>query len=175
MATSSQIKNVVVVGATGNLGTVVIKALVEAKNFNITAVSRNPPSTAFPTSSTLTIKTGDYASPSFLSEIFANQDAVVFTLHWTAVLDLEIKMIEAAAETGVKWVFPVEFGGDNANKKLQGAVPIYGAKREPREKIEELSGKYEGLKWIGVVTNPWFDFVGFCFGVLREREMANNI
>jgi uncharacterized protein YbjT (DUF2867 family) len=59
------------VGATGNLGTVVIKALVEAENFNITAVSRNPPSAAFPTSSSLTVKTGDYTSSPFLSEIFA--------------------------------------------------------------------------------------------------------
>jgi uncharacterized protein YbjT (DUF2867 family) len=151
------------------------KPLAETKNFSITAVSRNPPSTAFPTSSTLTIKTGDYTSPSFLSEIFVNQDAVIFTLHWTAVPDLEIRMIEAAAEAGVKWILPVEFGGDNTNKRLEGAVPIYAAKREPREKIEELSGKYEGLKGIGIVTNPWFDFVSFCFGILKERGMADNI
>ena len=83
-------------------------------------------------------------------------------------------MIEAAAEAGVKWVLPVEFGGDNANKRLEEAVPIYAVKRAPRKKIEELSGKYEGFKWIGIVTNPWFDFVSFCFGIWREWDMADN-
>lgn len=154
MTTPSQIKNVVVVGATGNLGTVVTKALVEAKTFSITAVSRNPPSASFPSSPSLTIKTGDYTSPSFLSKIFAGQDAVVFTLHYSAIPDLEIRMIEAAAEAGVKWIFPVEFGSDLANKNIEEVSPMFAAKRAPREKVEELAAKYEGLKWVGVITNP---------------------
>ena len=68
----------------------------------------------------------------------------------------------------MKWVFPVEFGGDNGNLRLEKAVPVFAAKRPPREKIEALAEKYEGLKWIGVVTNPWFDFVSFNLRVMRE-------
>ncbi|KAE9367683.1 NAD(P)-binding protein [Stipitochalara longipes BDJ] len=158
MAVSSYIKNVVVVGATGNLGTVIVQSLVEANKFIITAASRNPSKAEFPNSTSLTIKTGDYTSPSFLAEIFGNQDAVVFTLHYTAVPELEVKMIEAAAAAGVQWILPVEFGGDNGNPRLEKAVPVYAAKRAPRERIEELAEKYDGLKWIGIVTNPWFDF-----------------
>lgn len=159
MTTSFHIKNVAVVGATGNLGTLIVKALIEAKKFNITAVSRNPPSTPFPSSPSLTTKTGDYESSSFLSEIFTGQDVVVFALHYSAIPDLEITMIEAAAEAGVKWIIPCEFGSDNGNKIVEAITPVFSAKRAPREKTEELSRKYEGLKWIGVVTNPWFDYV----------------
>lgn len=162
MASPSQIKNVAVVGATGNLGTLVVSSLLAAQKFTITAISRNPPSTPFSASPSLVIKTGDYSSPSFLSEIFTNQDAVVLTLHWSAVPDLEIKLIEAAAAAGVKWIFPVEYGSDNGNKELEESVPHNVAKRGPREKIEELAGRYEGLKWIGVITNPWFDYVSRC-------------
>jgi len=95
--------------------------------------------------------------------MFTSQDAVVFALHYTAVPELEIKMIEATAAAGVKWILPVEFGGDNGNPRLEKAVPVFAAKRAPREKIEELAEKYEGLSWVGVVTNPWFDFVSIGF------------
>ncbi|KAH8791082.1 hypothetical protein BGZ57DRAFT_875206 [Hyaloscypha finlandica] len=67
MATPSRVKNVVVVGATGNLGTSVIKSLLEANKFKITAASRNPPSTEF--SSSVIVKTGDYTSRSFLGNL----------------------------------------------------------------------------------------------------------
>ena len=103
---AAQMKNVVVVGATGNLGSVIIQALVETNNFYITAASRIPPKFGFPNSPSLTIKTGDYDSPSFLAEVFTKHDAVVFALHYTAVPELEIKMIEAAAQAGVKWIPP---------------------------------------------------------------------
>lgn len=38
-------------------------------------------------------------------------------------------------------------------------VPINAMKAEPREHIEQLAKTHPGLAWIGVVTNPWFDFV----------------
>ncbi|PMD55164.1 uncharacterized protein K444DRAFT_617627 [Hyaloscypha bicolor E] len=63
MATPSQVKNVVVVGATGT----VVKSLLEANKFKITPASRNPPSTEF--SSSVIVKTGDYTSPSFLGNL----------------------------------------------------------------------------------------------------------
>jgi hypothetical protein len=68
----------------------------------------------------------------------------------------------------VKWTFRVEFGGDNRNPRLKKAVPVFAAKRAPRENIEELADEYEGLKWVGAVTNPWFDFVSFNIWVVRE-------
>lgn len=78
---------------------------------------------------------------------------MVLALHFSAVPELEIKLIEAAAEAGVRWIVPTEFGSDNANEGISN-VPINAAKVAPREKIEEL-----GLSWIGVVTNPWLDYV----------------
>jgi uncharacterized protein YbjT (DUF2867 family) len=157
MAAPSHIKNVIIVGATGNLGTVIVNSLAKVNKFNITAASRNPPRTPFHNS--VNVRTGNYSSLSFLSELFTGKDAVVFTLHYSQVPDLEITMIEAAANAGVKWILPVEFGGDNGNEKLEKAVPVFAVKRAPRERVEELAKKYDGLKWVGVVTNPWFDFV----------------
>jgi len=158
MAEGSYLKNIAVVGA-GNLGSLVIQSLIATKRFNITIISRSGSSSKFPTDPSVTIKQGDYGSPLFLSSAFVGQDAVILTLHHSAIPDLEITLIEAAAAASVKWILPVEYGNDNANEDLIKLIPFNGKKTGPRIRIEELAKKYEGLKWISVITNPWFDMV----------------
>lgn len=171
----SHVKNIAVIGATGNLGSLVIKHLIAANQFNITAISRSSssPSPFLTSSANLTHITGDYNSPTFLSTIFKDIEAVILTLHHSAVPDLEIQFIEAAAASGVKWILPTEFGSDTANEELVSSIPILGQKTAPRKKIEELSEKYEGLKWIGIVNNPWFDFVSLSILRVKKRVVAN--
>jgi saccharopine dehydrogenase-like NADP-dependent oxidoreductase len=158
MTEETHLKNIAVVGA-GNLGSLVIQSLIATKRFNITIISRSGSSSKFPTDPSVIIKQGDYGSPSFLSSAFAGQEAAILTLHHSAVPNLEITLIEAAAAGGVKWILPVEYGNDNANEDLVKLIPINEKKTGPRTRIEELAKKHEGLKWIGVITNPWFDMV----------------
>jgi hypothetical protein len=158
MTEELHLKNIAVVGA-GNLGSLVIQSLITTKRFNITIISRSGSSSKFPTDPSVTIKQGDYGSSSFLSSAFAGQEAVILTLHHSAIPDLEITLIEAAAAAGVKWILPAEYGNDNANEDLIKFIPFNGKKTGPRIRIEELAKKHEGLKWIGVITNPWFGMV----------------
>lgn len=72
-------------------------------------------------------------------------------------------LIEAAAQAGVKWILPTEYAGDGLNEAMVDAVPVFHPKRAARKQVEELAERYEGLKWIGVATNPWMEFVRFCF------------
>lgn len=99
---SNFIKNIAIVGAGGNLGSLVTKALLEAKKFNITIISRAESKSSLPADASITVKQGDYTSAEFLVEAFAGIEAAIFTLHWSAIPELEIKLIEAAAEAGVK-------------------------------------------------------------------------
>lgn len=55
----------------------------------------------------------------------------------------------------MKWILPNEFAGDGANDAMTDLVPVFQPKREARRQIEELAKEYEGLKWVGVVTNPF--------------------
>jgi hypothetical protein len=134
MAVPSDIKNVAVVGATGNLGSLVVKSLLEAKNFNITAISCSSPTAPLFSSPSLTIKAGDYSSASFLAKIFTNQDAVVFTLHWSTVPDLDAQLIEAAAVAGVKWIFPIEYGSDNGKNNSRKICGSHYCEKENQER-----------------------------------------
>lgn len=106
---SSYIKNIAIVGAGGNLGSLITKALLEAKKFNITIISRAGSESSFPTDPSITVKQGDYISAEFLVGAFAGIEAAIFTLHWSAIPELEIKLVEAAAEAGVKWIVPAEY------------------------------------------------------------------
>ena len=73
----------------------------------------------------------------------------------------QTKLIEAAARAGVKWILPTEYAGDGLNEGMVEAVPLFHPKRAARRQIEELSGEFEGLRWIGVATNPWLEAVSF--------------
>lgn len=101
------------------------------------------------------MKKGDYESEDFLVSALKGQDMFIIILAFTAPPDVQTKLIEAAAKAGVPWVIPCEFGSDNGNKDMSAAVPINSVKAGYREKIESL-GK---SSWIGIVNNPWFEYV----------------
>lgn len=71
-------------------------------------------------------------------------------------------LIDAAAKAGVKWILPTEYAGDGLNEAMVEGVPLFHPKRDARRQVEELAaGGSEGLKWIGVATGPWMEFVCF--------------
>jgi hypothetical protein len=59
----------------------------------------------------------------------------------------------------VKWILPTEYAGDGLNEALVDAVPVFHPKRAARKQVEALAERCEGVKWIGVATNPWMEFV----------------
>lgn len=69
------------------------------------------------------------------------------------------KLIRAAAEAGIKWILPNEYSCDGMNDKLIDAVPMFQPKREATRMIEDIAKMHPGLKYIGVTTNPWTEFV----------------
>ncbi|KAK4934170.1 hypothetical protein LTR66_015692, partial [Elasticomyces elasticus] len=58
------------------------------------------------------------------------------------------KLITAAAEVGVKWIIPNEFGSDTAHPGIL-SMPMNAAKSAPRAQIEKL-----GMSWSAIVNNP---------------------
>lgn len=82
---------------------------------------------------------------------------------------IQLQLIDAAADAGIKWILPTEYGSDNSNKALNEMVPLSAMKAEPRQRIEDAAKTHPGLSWIGVVTNPWFDYVGHCSDMVLMR------
>jgi uncharacterized protein YbjT (DUF2867 family) len=143
------------------VGKPTLQALLDAKQFNITIVTRSDSSTEFPTSPSITVKSADYASQASLASSLRGNEALILMLNFQALGDVQMALIDAAAEAGVQWILPTEYGADNANSELAAMVPVNAMKTAPRRHVEEVAGRYQGLglSWVGVVTNPWFDYV----------------
>lgn len=148
------IKNVVVVGASGNVGKEISQELVKA-GFNVTAFTREESTTTFPQS--LTVKKVDYQSVESLTSALEGQDAVVSAIATVAVGSQKI-LVDAAVAAKVKRFISSEFGvntrtvGDSAiGRILQGKVKVL-------DYIIEKSRENPWFTWNGVSSGLFFDW-----------------
>ncbi|EPS37129.1 hypothetical protein H072_9275 [Dactylellina haptotyla CBS 200.50] len=160
----SDIKNVIVVGASGNLGPSILQAILASRKFNVSILKWSGgthSSSSYPAN--IPVITTDY-SPASLEAAFKGQDAVVSVIAGAA-LGEQKKLIDAAVASGVKRFIPSEFGSNTENKEAQELVPVFSRKVEIKEYLER--NKDRGLTWTGLVVGPVFDrslklgFLGF--------------
>ncbi|KAI9798166.1 MAG: hypothetical protein M1833_004915 [Piccolia ochrophora] len=150
---SQEIKNVALMGAGGNLGPTILKALFEAK-YNVTVISRASSDATFPGSTV--IKT-DY-SESSLVDAFQGIDAVVSTLSGTGFL-AQKTTIDAAVKAGVKRFIPSEFGGDTTNPRARDmAGLIYQPKNEVAEYLKAKVAENPSFSYTLAISGPFFDW-----------------
>ncbi|KAL8856102.1 MAG: hypothetical protein Q9178_007297 [Gyalolechia marmorata] len=149
---SNHIRNVAIVGATGTSGKYIVEALLANGKQKVTAITREGGSAAIPAG--VTVKKVNYDDPSTLVSALQGQDALVITMSVRAPPDQQTKLIHAAAEAGVAWILPNEFGYDSANESLCNDILPNAGKLRYTSLIEQL-GK---SKWIGFVTGFWYEF-----------------
>ena len=160
---SDTIKNVIILGAGGNLGPVVLEALTSDGHFTVSILSRKSSKSTFPSDIKVHTIDDDYPEAQLL-EAFKGQDAVVSLIAGFHVKQ-EIAIIDAAIKAGVKRFLPSEFGGNMDNPKMREALPFFSAKFEVTEHLRKQESK--GMTWSGIVTGPFFDwglktgFLGF--------------
>ena len=135
------------------VGSQITKYALETGLFNLTAISREGSTSTFLEG--VAVKKGDYASSEFLESALKGQDVLVITLNIMASPDIQTNFIRAAAQAGVPWILPNEYGQDGANEELNKAVSILASKKKYRDLIEELGTS----SWIGVGSNLWIDYV----------------
>ena len=165
---SHHLRNIAIIGGSGQSGTPIVKALLDSGRFNVTAITRTESSGTFP--SAVRVHKGDCASDAFFESSLQGQDVLIITLAITAPKDLQSRLIRAAAVAGVPWILPCEFGSDPTNPEMFNGVPFFPPKKVYRDEIEQL-GK---SNWIGLVTGLWFDFVrSTILGLLVLRTGAD--
>lgn len=151
MAATKQGRKIAIVGASGNVGTPTVAALLAEGIHTITVLTRPDSSATFPPGVSR-VERGSYSDPEFLAGALAGQDVLVLLLGFMA-MDAQEPLIRAAARAGVKVVLPTEFGSDTEPTRLLEQTPMLQAKKQPRDLIESL-----GMTWIAVVTNPWLEY-----------------
>lgn len=154
----SSFKNVLIIGAGGNLGPSILKAFLNNSSFNTTVLSREGSSSTFP--SGVKVVRANYDSIDSLKKAFEGQD-VVISLVAGHVLGDQNKLIDAAIAAGVKRFIPSEFGSNTPDARTRAIVPVFEAKLGT---VNYLKSKEKEISWTSIITGPFFDWglkVGF--------------
>ncbi|CAK7212229.1 hypothetical protein SCUCBS95973_001391 [Sporothrix curviconia] len=150
------IKNVVVAGGTGALGTPITNALVQA-GFNVTVFTREG-STSTPPAGT-SVKQVDYKSVDSLKAALAGQDAVVSVLG-SFVIGEQQPLAEVAVAPGssIKRFIPSEFGINTRKTRDTPIGKILGGKTLLVDFLTEAAAKNPNFAWTGISSGHFFDW-----------------
>lgn len=151
MAPQVQGRKIAIVGASGQLGKPMLKALLAKGVHTITAIQRPQATSIFP--SEVTVKKGDLEDETFLADVFKGQDVIVLMPPLSHIISVQKPAVRAAAKVGVRWILPSEFGPDPFASKLIEKSILLKNKKEIRDLIDELGVS----SWISVAVGPWLD------------------
>jgi hypothetical protein len=151
MAPQVQGRKIAIVGASGQLGKPMLKALLAKGIHTITVIQRPEATSIFP--SEVTVKKGDLEDEAFLADVFKGQDAIVLMPPLSHIISVQKPAVRAAAKVGVRWILPSEFGPDPFASKLIEENILLKNKKEIRDFINELGVS----SWISVAVGPWLD------------------
>ncbi|EMD69061.1 hypothetical protein GGP41_004921 [Bipolaris sorokiniana] len=162
------IKNVIIIGAGGNLGPSVLNAFLKESSFNTTVLSRQNSNSKFPPD--VKVIHADYSSQDSLKAAFQGQDAVVSLVGGLAVGD-QHKLIDAAIAAGVKRFIPSEYGSNTPDKRARDIVPVFEAKFAV---VNYLKSREAEISWTSIATGPFFDW-GLKVGFLGFQSHSKTV
>jgi hypothetical protein len=148
----NRVENIAIVGAGGRVGEFIAKYLLQTGKHTVTALTRADSTNKLP--SGVHVAKVNYDDPSTLVSALKGQDALIITMAVMAPPGSQDKLIEAAAEAGVPWVIPNDWGLDGDNKSLGDDTKLGPGRAAARQLIEKL-GK---SSWISSVCGFWYEF-----------------
>ncbi|KAH7041347.1 uncharacterized protein B0I36DRAFT_222653, partial [Microdochium trichocladiopsis] len=174
------IKNVILLGATGNLGTEILNALINSGQFTVTiaqrASSSSRPGPKAPSDKFITVNIDDDLSLDSLKAAFRGQHAVIVATR-PGDGQSQLRIADAAAATpGMRRVIPADYGScDSTTARAQELVPIFKRKAEVRARLQSLaeasssSSSSSSFSWTSIVCGHFFDWG------LRENFLHFNL
>jgi hypothetical protein len=144
----NRLKNIAIVGASGTIGSHIVSALLAKKIFTVTAISRSESKGTFPGG--VKKESVNYDNPDTVVAALKGKHALIITMAVNAAKDTQAKLIRAAAEAGVQWIVPNEFGMYNTEEAQKDTVG--DGKIKDRQLIESL-----GLSYIGMTCGFWYE------------------
>ncbi|KAI1810792.1 NAD(P)-binding protein [Poronia punctata] len=165
----SPIRNVAVVGGSGNLGRHVVLELLNA-GFTVTALKRQNSTSTYPAA--VVAKEVDYSSIDSLTTALKGQDAVVSALA-TAAVGGQRPLVDAAVAVGVRRFIPSEFG---INTRFLGSQPIatiLQGKIQTLNYIHQQHKRNPSFTWTGISTGIFFDW-GLDYGSIGLDKVGKT-
>lgn len=138
--------------AGGRSGGFIAKSLLETGRFNITALTRPDSSSELPSGVKIAKASND--DHDALVAALRGQDVLLITLSVLAPEGTQAKLIRAAADAGVPWVVPNDWGFDTSDEAVVNDIP--GASKTPqgRKDIAETGVS----SYISFTTGFWYEW-----------------
>ncbi|KAH8730426.1 hypothetical protein GQ44DRAFT_768200 [Phaeosphaeriaceae sp. PMI808] len=145
----SNLKNVIIVGAGGNLGPTVLNTFVNESSFNTTVLSREGSSSTFPPGTN--VIHADYNSLESLKNAFKGQDVVISLVGGAASGD-QNKLIDAAIAAGVQRFIPSEFGSKTDDSRNRVIAPFFEPKFATLNYLKSKEREITGFLGFDAIT-----------------------
>ncbi|KAJ8110578.1 hypothetical protein OPT61_g6619 [Boeremia exigua] len=143
------IQHIAIVGVTGTVGTYLTQALLARSRFTVTAISRRDSEAKIPVG--VKVARVDYDDHKSIVDALKGHDALIITTSVWAPKDTSSKLIKAAADAGVPWILPNEFGMHSTDEAMRDTIGL--SKKEDIELIESL-----GISsWVGISCGFWYE------------------
>ena len=158
--TSASYNNVLLVGATGDLGKHIFAGLLADSTFNVTVLSRINSTATFP--SNVKVLKVDYSDKNALVEALVGQDVVISAVGGEGLTtNVDLTLIEAALQAGVKWFIPSQFASD-VSHPFYKTIPFSASKIAA---MELLKNNQSRIAHTFITTGTFLDW-GFDTGFL---------
>ncbi|QIW98075.1 hypothetical protein AMS68_003593 [Peltaster fructicola] len=133
---STNIKNIAIVGVSGNSGSHMATALLKTGRFNLTAITRADSKSKPPKG--IKAANVNYDDESSLVTALKGHEALVTTLGISAAPGTQEKLIRAAGEAGVSWIMPNEWTPDISSEDVRNDVAAFADVYRVKEYIKEV-------------------------------------
>jgi len=170
-------KNVLIIGASGSIGSIITKALLAEPSLRVTALQRASSKAILPRGLKLILIDDDYPDAELVAA-FRGHDAVLNTLNMgpAAAAPQQRRFIDAAIAAGVRRFVPSEYGLNNANPAAQAVSAVFARKGAAqaylRQRQREGAGAGAGaIEWTAFTTGLWLRWnMDKGFAGMRARD-----
>ncbi|KAK6209493.1 isoflavone reductase [Colletotrichum tabaci] len=149
----ASLKNILLIGAGGNLGLPVLEALLAIPSYKVRVLARKESTSVFPEG--VPVFKADYSKQAEIQLAMEGQDVVICMVEPFATGNQNI-FIDAAIAAGVKRFFPSEFGPPSRDPRFVDlklhVVPAKAAT------VDYLRTKESQISWTSIVTGLFFDW-----------------
>ncbi|KAL4949750.1 hypothetical protein BDW69DRAFT_188011 [Aspergillus filifer] len=154
--------------ASGNLGKVILEALIATNKYTITVLTRKNSIATFP--SPVRVKQVDYDSIEDLAIALTDQDAVISAVGITAV-NAQEPLIRAAIAAGVKRFIPSDFSSDFSHP-LASTLPQYTPQLRINTLLQDLVKDHPNFSYTSIRNGPFLDW-GLAMGFQLNLRSEN--
>ncbi|KAI0434819.1 NmrA-like family protein [Xylaria sp. FL1042] len=147
-----QFSNVLIVGASGSIGSLVLDAFQKDSSFNLTVLQRASSKSRLPDHLKIVTIADSYPAEELVAA-FHGQDVIINCMTTLSVKD-QYRMVDAAITAGVKRYIPSEYGLNNMNPKAQGLNSVFADKGKIQAYLRAKADEGQ-IEWMSISCGMW--------------------